>query len=77
MELEANEEPLPDGMVKEQDPIIQYLKMAKKNNMPPHKVAFKKLREKEIIKEENDEDEDIAYNLKAIHITREFAEAFS
>jgi hypothetical protein len=49
--------------VKDKDPIIEYLKLTKLNNMPPHKIAFKKMRENEKMAEEDSDEENIAYNL--------------
>lgn len=35
------------------------------------------MKEKDKVDAEEDDEEDIAYNLKAVHITKQFAEAFS
>lgn len=61
----------------EKDPIIEYIKLTKLSNMPPHRIAFKKMREKDKMEEEDEDEENIAYNLSAINITTPFAHAFS
>ena len=62
---------------KHPDPIIEYLKFTKKQNMPPHKIAFQKvMKDKDRQEEESDED-DVAYDLKGVLFTQQFAEAFS
>ena len=64
--------------VENKDPIIQYLKNAHKNKMPPHKVAFKnKVMSKEEQVSTEVEPDDIVYNLKAININNQFAQAFA
>jgi hypothetical protein len=45
--------------------------------MPPHKIAFQKvMKDKDRQEEESDED-DVAYDLKGVLFTQQFAEAFS
>ena len=68
MEIEANTDD--SSLERDRDPIVEYLKEAKKHKMLPFRKAFKPMRDKDKVDAEEDEEEDIAYNLKSFHISK-------
>jgi hypothetical protein len=62
----------------DKDPIIEYVRETYKKKLPPHKIAFKKQRIKNHdINKEDDDHEDVKYDLSGITFSIRFAEAFS
>jgi hypothetical protein len=62
----------------DKDPIIEYVRETYKKKLPPHKIAFKKQRmNPRDVNREEDDYEDIKYDLTGITFSIRFAEAFS